>query len=145
MRVLREAQAEFDFGQAGPGRAPMKPVVGFTVEDDDGMLRVRQFRFSVEREVEHDGDAAEFARPGTVVSLDGFKESFQQHAPKGFGPLDRQVTIDLLLVADDSSARRDEHMAQLYERVGAAETGITRMFLKMWRSRRGRGLHRKGS
>jgi hypothetical protein len=90
------------------------------------VLGGHQFRLSVEREVEHDGDAAEFAHFSTVVSLDGFNESFQQHAPKGFGPLDRQVTIDLLLVADDSSARRDEHMAQLNERVAAAETGITR-------------------
>ncbi len=132
VRVHREAQAELDFGSAGPGRAPMKPIVGFTIADDgvgftpqnmcsfetldsdyksdlgcrgvgrllwlkafdrvsvrsaytdeQGELRGRQFKFSVEHEVEHDGDADGFVRPGAVVSLDGFKKSFQQHAPKG--------------------------------------------------------------
>ncbi|TCC38900.1 ATP-binding protein [Kribbella speibonae] len=140
VRVHRDAQAEFDFGQAGQGRAPMKPIVGFTVEDDglgftprnmssfetldsdyksdlgcrgvgrllwlkafdrvsirsayedqDGKIRGRQFRFSVEREVEHDGDADGFARPGTVVSLAGFKKSFRQHAPKGVDAIAREV------------------------------------------------------
>jgi predicted dinucleotide-binding enzyme len=33
-----------------------------------------------------------------------------------FGPLNRQITIDLLLAADDSSARREEHVAQLRDR-----------------------------
>jgi hypothetical protein len=37
-----------------------------------------------------------------------------------FGLLNRQVTIDLLLVADDSSARRDEHVVQMWDRVAAA-------------------------
>jgi hypothetical protein len=130
--VHRDAQAEFDFGQPNPGRAPMKPIVGFTVEDDGvgftaqnmssfetldsdfksdlgcrgvgrllwlkafdkvsvrsayedegGNLRGRQFGFSVQHEVEHDGDVDGFTRTGAVVSLDGFKTSFQQHAPKG--------------------------------------------------------------
>lgn len=140
VRVHRDSQAELDFGPAGPGRTPMKPIVGFTVaddgvgfteqnmssfetldsdfksdlgcrgigrllwlkafdrvsvrsayEDDDGQLRGRQFRFSVEREVEQDGEADGFARPGAVVSLDGFKESFQQHAPKGVDAIAREV------------------------------------------------------
>ncbi|MEV0538474.1 ATP-binding protein [Nocardia salmonicida] len=140
VRVRRDAQTEFDFGQMGPGRAPMKPIVGFTVEDDgvgftaqnmssfetldssfkadlgcrgvgrllwlkafdkvsvrsaykdeNGTLRARQFRFSVEHEVEHDGDADGFTHPGTVVSLDGFKPSFQQHAPKGVDAIAREV------------------------------------------------------
>ncbi|TDZ93521.1 ATP-binding protein [Mycobacteroides salmoniphilum] len=34
VRVHRDAQAELDFGPTGPGRAPMKPIVGFTIEDD---------------------------------------------------------------------------------------------------------------
>lgn len=140
VRVHRDSQAELDFGPAGPGRAPMKPIVGFTVaddgvgftpqsmssfetldsdfksdlgcrgvgrllwlkafdkvsvrsayEDEEGKLRGRQFRFSVEREVEHDGDADGFARPGAVVSLDGFKKSFQQNAPKGVDAIAREV------------------------------------------------------
>ncbi|MGC9540756.1 ATP-binding protein [Streptomyces sp. UG1] len=140
VRVHRDSQAELDFGPAGPGRTPMKPIVGFTVaddgvgfteqnmssfetldsdfksdlgcrgigrllwlkafdrvsvrsayEDDDGQLRGRQFRFSVEREVEQDGEADGFARPGAVVSLDGFKKSFQQHAPKGVDAIAREV------------------------------------------------------
>ncbi|WP_203589647.1 zinc ribbon domain-containing protein [Streptomyces sp. SID13031] len=44
-----------------------------------------------------------------------------------FGPLNRQVTIDLLLAADDSSARRDEHVAQLRERVAAADVVMGRL------------------
>ena len=140
VRVHRDGQEELDFGPAGPGRAPMKPIVGFTVtddgvgftpqnmssfetldsdfksdlgcrgvgrllwlkafgrvsvhsayEDEEGALRGRQFKFSVEREVEHDGEADGFARPGTVVSLDGFKKSFQQHAPKGVEAIAREV------------------------------------------------------
>lgn len=138
--VHRDAQEEFDFGQSSPGRAPMKPIVGFTVEDDGvgftaqnmssfetldsdfksdlgcrgvgrllwlkafdkvsvrsayedegGNLRGRQFRFSVEHEVEHDGEVDGFTRAGAVVSLDGFKTSFQQHAPKGVDAIAREV------------------------------------------------------
>lgn len=140
VRVHRDAQAELDFGLASPGRAPLKPIVGFTVEDDgvgfttqnmssfetldsdfksdlgcrgvgrllwlkafdrvsissaykdeDGKLRGRQFRFSVQHEVEHNGDADGFVRSGTTVSLDGFKKSFQQHAPKGVDAIAGEV------------------------------------------------------
>lgn len=140
VRVHRDSQTELDFGPAGPGRAPMKPIIGFTVsddgvgftprnmssfetldsdfkadlgcrgvgrllwlkafdkvsvrsayEDDDGKLRGRQFRFSVAQEVEHDGDADGFARPGAVISLDGFKKSFQQNAPKGVDAIAREI------------------------------------------------------
>lgn len=140
VRVHRDSQAEFDFGPAGPGRAPMKPIVGFTVaddgvgftvqnmssfetldsdfkadlgcrgvgrllwlkafdrvsvrsayEDEDGRLRGLQFRFSVKGEVEQDGEADGFARPGAVVSLAGFKKSFQQNAPKGVDAIAREV------------------------------------------------------
>lgn len=140
VRVHRDAQAELDFGPAGPGRAPMKPIVGFTVEDngvgftaqnmssfetldsdfksnlgcrgvgrllwlkafdkvsvrsayedDNGKLRTRQFKFSVKCEVEHDGDADGFTSTGSAVCLDGFKEWFQQSAPKGVEAIAREV------------------------------------------------------
>ncbi|MCO4237995.1 ATP-binding protein [Pseudarthrobacter sp. MDT3-28] len=140
VRVHRDAQAEFDFGPAGPGRAPMKPIVGFTVEDNgvgftpenmtsfetldsdyksgigcrgvgrllwlkafdrvsirsayrdkDGKLQGRQFKFSIEREVEHDGDPDGLIRTGAVVSLDGFRKAFQQTAPKGVDAIAREV------------------------------------------------------
>ncbi|MDT9594873.1 ATP-binding protein [Nocardioides zeae] len=140
VRVHRDGQEQLDLGPAGPGRSPMRPIVGFTVtddgvgftpqnmssfetldsdfksdlgcrgvgrllwlkafdrvsvhsayEDEEGELRGRQFKFSVEREVEHDGEADGFARPGTLVSLDGFKKSFQQHAPKGVDAIARDV------------------------------------------------------
>ncbi len=32
--VHRDGQGEFDFGPSGPGRAPLKPIVGFTITDD---------------------------------------------------------------------------------------------------------------
>ncbi|GAA0947213.1 hypothetical protein GCM10009554_43880 [Kribbella koreensis] len=44
-----------------------------------------------------------------------------------FGPLNRQVTIDLLLEGDDSSARRDEQVAQLRDRVAAADMVMGRL------------------
>ncbi|MGW5269195.1 ATP-binding protein [Rhodococcus sp. NPDC003994] len=140
VRLHRDSQTELDFGSSGPGRVPMKPIVGFTIEDDgvgftpqnmssfetldsdfkadlgcrgvgrllwlkafdkvtvrsayqdeDENLRGRQFKFSVEREVEQDGEADGFTRPGTVVSLDGFKKSFQQQAPKGVDAIAREV------------------------------------------------------
>jgi hypothetical protein len=140
VQVHRDSQTELNFGPSGPGRAPMKPIVGFTIEDDgvgftpqnmssfetldsdfkadlgcrgvgrllwlkafdrvsvrsayeddDGSLRGRQFKFSVGQEVEHDGEADGFTRPGTVVSLDGFKRSFQQQAPKGVDAIAREV------------------------------------------------------
>ena len=140
VRVHRDAQAELDYGSTGPGRAPMKPIVGFTIaddgvgftpqnmcsfetldsdyksdlgcrgvgrllwlkafdrvsvrsayEDEEGKLQGLQFKFSVAHEVEHDGGADGFVRPGTVVSLDGFKKSFQQQAPKGVDAIAREV------------------------------------------------------
>lgn len=138
--VHRDGQAELDFGPTGPGRAPMKPILGFTIEDNgvgftpenmasfetldsdykasiggrgvgrllwlkafdkvsirsayedvDGDLCGRQFRFSIEREVEHDGDPAGFTGTGAVVSLDGFKNAFQQNAPKGVDVIAREI------------------------------------------------------
>ena len=140
VRVHRDSQAEFDFGPAGPGRTPMKPIIGFTIaddgvgftpenmssfetldsdfksdlgcrgvgrllwlkafdrvsvrsayEDNDRKLRGRQFRFSVEQEVEQDGDADGFVRSGAVISLDGFKKTFQQNAPKGVDAMAREI------------------------------------------------------
>ncbi len=50
--------------------------------DDDGDLRARAFKFSVDREVEHDEAPDCFDETGTVVYLDGFKAAFQRNAPK---------------------------------------------------------------
>ncbi|WP_237076733.1 ATP-binding protein [Mycobacteroides abscessus] len=165
VKVHRDAQAEFDFGSAGPGRAPMKPIVGFTIKDDgvgftsanlssfetldsdyksdlgcrgvgrllwlkafdrvsvrsayedeDGILRGCQFRFSIDREVEDDGDADGFTQPGAEVHLDGFKKAFQQYAPKGVDAIARDVLehciwyflrpggAPVVVVADDDEA-----------------------------------------
>jgi len=59
--------------------------------DEEGNLRRRQFRFSIEREVESEDDADGLTQPGSVVSLDGFKQSFQQQAPKGVDAIAREV------------------------------------------------------
>ena len=140
VRVHRDAQDEFDFGPAGPGRLPMKSIVGFTVEDngvgftpenmasfetldsdykadigcrgvgrllwlkafdrvsvrstyedEGGKLVGCQFKFSVEREVEHDDEVDVATHTGAVVNLDGFNKSFQQHAPKGVDAIARDV------------------------------------------------------
>ncbi|MFD7306951.1 ATP-binding protein [Promicromonospora sp. NPDC059942] len=140
IRIQRSLQGELDLGQAGPGRTPLKPIVGFSVEDNgvgftpenmasfetldsdhkadigcrgvgrllwlkafdkiavrstyqdaSGGQRARQFRFSVAREVEQDQEPVDFTDLGTLVSLDGFKKSFQQSAPKSVEPIAREV------------------------------------------------------
>src|SRR5690554_6790335 len=140
VRVHRDTQVAFEFGAAGPGRAPLKTIRGFTVEDNGvgftsenmesfetldsdfksdigcrgvgrllwlkafdrisigsayrdtgGELRGREFKFSIAREVEHEGDGQGFKRPGSVVNLDGFRKAFQQSAPKGVDAIAREV------------------------------------------------------
>lgn len=138
--VERSGQDEFDFGPAGPGRAALKPIVGFSVEDngvgftssnmnsfetldsdykasmgcrgvgrllwlkafdkisicsaykdDSSALHARQFRFSIDREVEHDEEPEGFTDTGAVVRLDGFKESYQRSAPKTVEAIAREI------------------------------------------------------
>lgn len=140
VRIQRSSQDELDLGHAGPGRAALKPIVGFSVEDNGvgftpenmtsfetldsdhkaaigcrgvgrllwlkafdkvsirsayqdqaGDLHQRQFRFSVEREVEQDGEPDNFGDSGTIVSLDGFKDSFQQNAAKTVDGIAREM------------------------------------------------------
>ena len=137
--IERGAQEAFDFG-AGPGRAPLKPIVGFVVEDngvgftpdnmgsfetldtdfkaslgcrgvgrllwlkafdkvsvrsayqaEEGTLVARQFKFSIAGEVEHTDPPEGLTEPGTAVHLDGFKDAFQQHAPKTADAIAREV------------------------------------------------------
>jgi hypothetical protein len=138
--VERSAQEAFDFGTSGPGRAPLKPIIGFIVEDngvgftpdhmssfetldtdfkaslgcrgigrllwlkafdrvsvrsaykaEDGTLVARQFKFSVAGEVEHTDPPEGFNETGAAVHLDGFKDAFQQHAPKTAEAIAREV------------------------------------------------------
>lgn len=140
VRVHRDSQGEFDFGSTGPGRVALKPIVGFSIEDNgvgftpenmasfetldsdfkadigcrgvgrllwlkafdrvsiessyrdvDGDFRERCFRFSVEREVEHEGETGVFGGTGTVVHLSGFKDDYQRNAPKGVDSIAREV------------------------------------------------------
>lgn len=60
-------------------------------EDGSGMLRGRQFRFSIEREVEHVDEPDGFEVTGTIVHLDGFKDAFQRSAPKTVDAIAREV------------------------------------------------------
>lgn len=140
VRIQRSSQDELDLGPAGPGRAALKPIVGFSIEDNGvgftpenmtsfetldsdhkaaigcrgvgrllwlkafdkvsirsayedeaGDLHRRQFRFSVEREVEQDGEPDDFGDSGTIVSLDGFKKAFQQSAAKTIDGIAREM------------------------------------------------------
>ncbi|WP_406635620.1 ATP-binding protein [Amycolatopsis sp. WGS_07] len=140
VKIRRSPQVELDLGPAGPGRAALKPIVGFSVadngvgftpenmisfetldsdykaklgcrgvgrllwlkafdkvsirsayEDAAGDLRGRQFRFSVDREVEHDAEPDDFDDAGTVVRLDGFKDAFQGSAPKTVDAIAREM------------------------------------------------------
>lgn len=85
-----------DLGCRGVGRllwlkAFDKVSVRSAYEDGDGKLHGLQFRFSVAQEVEPNGEAEGFSRPGAVISLDGFKKSFQQNAPKGVDAIAREI------------------------------------------------------
>lgn len=140
VRILRSPQDELDLSSVGPGRTALKPIVGFSVEDngvgftaanmssfetldsdykaglgcrgvgrllwlkafdrvsirsayedDAGDLHRRQFRFSVEREVEQDGEPDDFEDAGTVVLLEGFKEPFQRSAAKTADAIAREM------------------------------------------------------
>ncbi|MEU3549879.1 ATP-binding protein [Streptomyces longwoodensis] len=140
VRIQRSPQEELDLGPAGPGRVALKPIVGFSVEDNGvgftpenmtsfetldsdhkaaigcrgvgrllwlkafdrvsvrsayedeaGCLHGRQFRFSVEGEVEPDGEADDLGNVGTIVSLDGFKKPFQQSAAKSVDAIAREM------------------------------------------------------
>lgn len=138
--IERSTQEAFDFEPSGPGRAPLKPIMGFTIEDngvgftpdnmssfetldtdfkaslgcrgvgrllwlkafdtvsvrsayraEDGTLVPRQFKFSIAGEVEHSEPPVDFTDTGTAVHLDGFKDAFQQHAPKTADAIAREV------------------------------------------------------
>lgn len=138
--VERSAQEAFDLGSSGPGRAPLKPITGFIVEDngvgftpdnmssfetldtdfnaklgcrgvgrllwlkafdkvlvrsayraEDGTLVARQFKFSVAGEVEHTDPPEGLSETCAAVHLDGFKDAFQQHAPKTAEAIAREV------------------------------------------------------
>lgn len=140
VRIQRSQQQEIDLGSAGPGRVALRPIVGFSVEDngvgftpenmasfetldsdhkaaigcrgvgrlvwlkafdrvsirsayedETGGLHERQFRFSVEGEVESEGEANGLGSVGTVVSLDGFKKPFQQSAAKSVDAIAREM------------------------------------------------------
>lgn len=139
VRIHRSPQVELDLG-AGPGRAPLSPILGFSIEDNgvgftpenmasfetldsdykagvgcrgvgrllwlkafdkvsirsayadaDGTLCGRQFRFSVAREVEQDGEPDGFDDSGTIVTLDGFNETYQKNAAKSVDVIAREV------------------------------------------------------
>lgn len=138
--VERSPQEAFDFDPSGPGRAPLKSIIGFRVADngvgftpnnmrsfetldtdfkanlgcrgvgrllwlkafdkvsvrsaykgEDGALVARQFKFSVAGEVEHADSLEGFSETGAIVHLDGFKDAFQQHAPKTAEAIAREV------------------------------------------------------
>ena len=55
------------------------------------MLRGRRFRFSEDREVEQDGEPDDLTDLGSVVRLDGFKETYQQAAAKTVDAIAREV------------------------------------------------------
>jgi hypothetical protein len=60
-------------------------------EDEAGGLHGRQFRFSVEGEVEPEREADGLGNVGTIVSLDGFKKPFQQSAAKSVDAIAREM------------------------------------------------------
>ncbi len=140
VKIERSSQGELDLGPSGPGRSALKPIVGFTVEDNgvgftdenmisfetldsdykaaagcrgvgrllwlkafdrvsvrsvyedaSGRLRGRQFRFSIDRDVEHIEPPDILADAGTVVELDRFKDAYQRSAPKTVEAIAKEV------------------------------------------------------
>lgn len=142
LRVMidRSPQEELDIFDAGQGRPPLRPIVGFTISDNgvgftpanmssfttldsdykadlgcrgvgrllwlkafehvevkstfqskDGSLQGRCFRFSVEGEVEQGESSGAASDTGSVVRLVGFKECYQQSAPKTVEAIARHV------------------------------------------------------
>lgn len=138
--IKRSAQEALDFDSSGPGRAPLKPIVGFVVTDDgvgftpenmssfetldtdfkanlgcrgvgrllwlkafdkvsvrsayradDGTLVPCHFKFSIAGEVEHADPLERLSETGAVVYLDGFKDAFQQQAPKTAEAIAREI------------------------------------------------------
>lgn len=68
-----------------------KVSVRSTYTDDDGVLRSRQFGFSVDREVESGEAPVGVTEVGAAVHLHGFKPAFQRNAPKTAEAIAREV------------------------------------------------------
>lgn len=66
-------------------------AVRSTYADESGELKGRQFRFTIEGEVELETPEKVFKTPGTVVHLDGFKSDYQKSAPKGVDAIAREI------------------------------------------------------
>ncbi|BBC30617.1 uncharacterized protein SGFS_019110 [Streptomyces graminofaciens] len=85
-----------DIGCRGVGRllwlkAFDRVSIRSAYDDGAGGFRGRQFRFSIEREVEPGMEEDGLDEAGTIVSLDGFKEPFQQSAVKSVEAIAREV------------------------------------------------------
>ncbi|MCJ0894100.1 hypothetical protein [Rhodococcus sp. ARC_M5] len=72
-------------------KAFSKVMVKSTYEDEHGNLHGRQFRFSVEREVEPIDWAETMDDSGTTVELDSFGPAYQKSAPKTAAAIAREV------------------------------------------------------
>jgi hypothetical protein len=85
-----------DMGCRGVGRllwlkAFDRISVRSAYRDESGDLHARNFRFSVDREVEHLESTEDFDETGTSVHLDGFKNAFRRNAPKTVDPIAREI------------------------------------------------------
>lgn len=72
-------------------KAFSKVMVKSTYEVTPGILHGREFRFSVEREVEPIEPAETLGDTGTIVELDGFGAAYQKSAPKTAAAIAREV------------------------------------------------------
>lgn len=72
-------------------KAFSKVKVKSTYEVEQGILHGREFRFSVEQEVEPIEPAATFDDTGTVVELNGFGTAYRKSAPKTAAAIAREV------------------------------------------------------
>ncbi|MGV9860922.1 ATP-binding protein [Gordonia sp. NPDC003425] len=72
-------------------KAFSRVMVKSAYEAGPGVLQCRQFRFSVEKEVEPIEPAEALQDIGTIVELDGFGAAYQKAAPKSAAAIAREV------------------------------------------------------
>lgn len=72
-------------------KAFSKVVVKSTYEGEGGAVHSRQFRFSVDREVEPLEPDEALDNTGTIVELDGFGAAYQKSAPKTAAAIAKEV------------------------------------------------------
>lgn len=68
-----------------------KVAVRSAYADNDGVILSREFKFSIDHEVEHEEAPEGLGEVGATVTLSGFKPMYQEHSPKTTDAIAREV------------------------------------------------------